>query len=233
MPTLPPAAVLTDIEGTTTPIAFVRDVLFPVARQRFPAWLAAHQDRPAVATELAEVRRLMPGQAELDTLLHWMDQDAKITPLKALQGMIWNEGYAEGALRGDLYPDVAPALRRWSAAGLRLYVYSSGSIEAQKLIFGHSVAGDLTGLFGGFFDTNVGGKREPQSYSRLCIATNVPPAELLFLSDIEAELDAAAAAGLRTCQLVRPRDGTKASLRHPVASDFGSVARQMGLPAAA
>jgi enolase-phosphatase E1 len=227
---LPPAAILTDIEGTTTPIAFVRDVLFPFARTRFPAFLAAHADMPEVAAHLAEVARMVPGQAPLDTLLHWMDQDAKVTPLKALQGLIWDAGYAEGVLKGAVYADVPGVLRRWKQSGLRLYVYSSGSVEAQKLIFGHSTAGDLSGLFSGFFDTRVGPKREPDSYVRLAIGINVPPVEVLFLSDVEAELDAAAVAGMRTCQLVRAEDGTVASDRHDVAVDFDEVVSRLGLP---
>ncbi len=227
---IPIAAVLTDIEGTTTRIAFVKDVLFPYARNRMAAFLAAHGDAPEVAAELAEVRRIAPGQSELDALLHWIDTDAKITPLKTLQGLIWNEGYADGSLQGDVYGDVAPCLRAWSNAGLRLAVFSSGSVAAQKLIFGHSVAGDLTGLFSGFFDTRVGGKREPDSYGRLAIAMGLPTAEVLFLSDVEAELDAAAAAGMRTCQLVRPEDGTVASDRHAAVPDFRAVAKLMELP---
>ena len=227
---LPTVAVVTDIEGTTTPISFVRDVLFPYARERLPALLAERAGESAIAAELAEVRRQAPGKPELETLLRWMDQDAKVTPLKALQGILWREGYAAGTLKGAVYPDVPPALARWKAAGLRLYVYSSGSVEAQKLIFGHSVAGDMTPLFSGFFDTRVGAKREPDSYARIAIGLGLPPAEVLFLSDIEAELDAAAAAGMCTCQLIRPQDGTAASERHPGAADFAEVARRMGLP---
>src|SRR5271168_2296762 len=123
---LPPGAVLTDIEGTTTPISFVRDVLFPFARERLPGFLAARAGDATVAGELAETRRLVPGKPELETLLGWMAADAKMTPLKALQGMIWHEGYLDGSLAGRIYPDVPPSLRRWSQAGLRLYVYSSG-----------------------------------------------------------------------------------------------------------
>lgn len=227
---IPLAAVLTDIEGTTTRIAFVKDVLFPFARERMADFLAAHGSEPEVAAELAEVRRLAPGQDELAALLHWIDTDAKVTPLKTLQGLIWNDGYASGTLRGDVYPDVAPCLHLWSKAGLRLAVFSSGSVAAQKLIFGHSVAGDLTGLFSGFFDTRVGGKRDPDSYGRLAIALGLPTAEVLFLSDVEAELDAAATAGMRTCQLVRAEDGTEASDRHAVAADFRAVGQLMELP---
>ncbi len=216
---LPVAAVVTDIEGTTTPIAFVRDTLFPYARARLA-------DALAMAPEItAEVAGMVPGKPPLETLLRWMDEDAKVTPLKALQGMIWNSGYADGSIKGALYPDVAPALRRWVRGGLRLHVYSSGSVAAQKLLFGHTVEGDLTGLFHGFFDTRVGGKREPESYDRICIGINVPTAEVLFLSDVEEELDAASVAGLRTCQLVRSEDGTVASDRHAVAANFPAVAK--------
>jgi enolase-phosphatase E1 len=217
---LPPAAIIIDIEGTTTPIAFVRDTLFPYARARMAAFL---ETAPALP-HLAEVERMVPGIPALETLLAWMDGDAKVTPLKDLQGLIWDEGYADGSLRGAIYPDVVPVLRRWQRAGLRLYVYSSGSVAAQKLLFGHSVAGDLTPLFQGFFDTNVGGKRERESYDRLCIAINAPPAEVLFLSDIEAELDAAAAAGVQTCQLARAEDGTMPSERHRSVASFTALA---------
>ncbi len=220
---LPPAAVLIDIEGTTTPVSFVHDKLFPYARAGMAAFLAERARDEAVAHELAEVRRMQPDAPELETLLAWMDRDAKLTPLKALQGMIWRAGYAAGDLQGELYPDVAPALRRWTTMGLRLFVYSSGSVEAQKLIFEHSVAGDLVPLFSGFFDTRVGGKRDAESYGRLAIGMNLPPIEVLFLSDVEEELDAAATAGLRTCQLVRENDGTVASDRHETARNFAEI----------
>ena len=224
------AGVLTDIEGTTTPIAFVKDVLFPFARERIGAFVSAHSMDREVAAELDEVRRLAPGEDPVAALRHWIDEDRKATPLKTLQGLIWNEGYAAGTLRGEIYADVAPALRAWHEAGLRLAVYSSGSVAAQKLIFGHSVAGDLTSLFAAFFDTRIGAKREPDSYDSIAIALSMPAAELLFLSDVEAELDAAQAAGLCTCQLVRPGDGTIASEAHPVAADFAEVAERFGLP---
>jgi enolase-phosphatase E1 len=224
---IPPAAILTDIEGTTTPISFVHRVLFPYARARLPQFCAQPH---AVLDAVAEQN---PGRPVLETLLAWMDADAKVTPLKTIQGLIWAEGYATGELIGDLYADVPPALRRWSKAGLRLYVYSSGSEASQKLIFGHTTEGDLTPLFQGFFDTRVGPKRESASYQAICRGANVAAAEFLFLSDIEAELDAAAAAGLRTCQLVRPQDATPASARHPNAGDFDAVAQKFKLPRSA
>jgi enolase-phosphatase E1 len=226
----PIAAVLLDIEGTTTPMAFVHEVLFPFARTAMPDFLARHGADAEVAAALAEVRRLAPGREPADVLTHWMDQDAKVTPLKTLQGLIWRQGYADGVLHGRLYPDVAPNLRRWSVAGLRLAVFSSGSSEAQRLLFTHSPDGDLSGLFSGFFDTRVGSKREAESYDRLAIALGLPAAELLFLSDVEAELDAAAAAGLRTCQLVRAADRTEPSDRHATAADFTAAGLIAGLP---
>jgi enolase-phosphatase E1 len=227
---LPLVAVVTSIEGTAIPLSHIRDVLFPFARARLPAFLAEHVADPAVAAELAEVRRLVPGRPEVQTLLHWMDQDAKVTPLKALQGMIWREGYADGGLTGAVYPDVPPVLRRWAAAGLRLCCFSHGSTEAQRLIFGHAAEGDLSGLFKGFFDTRVGTKRDPESFSRLAIGLGLPPAEILYVSDQDEELDAAAAAGMRTCQVVREGTGTVATDRHLAAADFPGVAKRMGLP---
>ena len=220
-----PQVVLLDIEGTTTSIAFVKDRLFPFAEAALDGFLAAHGGRPEVQAILAEV----PGPDRAATLRGWMAADAKVTPLKALQGLIWAEGYADGQIQGHLWPDVAAALRAWHAAGVRLAIYSSGSVAAQRDLFGHSEAGDLTPLLDGFFDTRVGGKREPASYAAIARALGVVPDAVLFLSDIAEELDAAVAAGMRVCQLVRPADGTVASLRHPAAADFPGVAGQFGL----
>jgi len=225
-----PAAVLTDIEGTTTSIAFVKDRLFPFAEAALDEFLRDHGTEPEVAAILDEVRAAAPGQAPVAALRAWMAADAKVTPLKALQGLIWRQGYLDGRLKGHLWPDVAPCLRAWAGGGVRLAVYSSGSVEAQRLLFGHSEAGDLTSLFTGFFDTRVGTKREAPSYAAIAAALSLPPGEILFLSDVAEELDAAAAAGLRTCQLVRAADGTRGSGRHPQAADFPEVGRQFGLP---
>ena len=216
-------AVLTDIEGTTTPIAFVRDTLFPFARERLPGFLAAHGDEPEVARLIADTRDLAPDRDPLTALLGWMDADAKVTPLKALQGLIWDEGYREGLLQGQLYSDVAPALRQMQQRGLKLYVYSSGSAHAQRLIFGHSVDGDLVPLFGGFFDTTVGGKRSAGSYHAIAAETGHLPAEILFLSDVAEELEAAGAAGLATMQLVREADGTVPDPGFEQAATFDTV----------
>jgi enolase-phosphatase E1 len=221
-----PRIVLTDIEGTTSAIAFVKETLFPFAEAALDGFLEAHGAGPEVAAILAEV----PGPDRRATLRRWMAEDAKATPLKALQGLIWRAGFEDGRLRGHLWPDVAPCLRAWHAAGIGLAVYSSGSAEAQRLLFGHSVAGDLVPLFRGFFDTRMGAKRDAASYARIAEALGEAPGAILFLSDVAEELDAARAAGLLTCQLVRPEDGTAASGRHPEARDFPGVAHRCGLP---
>ncbi|WP_263146207.1 acireductone synthase [Pseudomonas sp. RIT-PI-AD] len=205
---MPIKAILTDIEGTTSAVSFVFDTLFPYAAAHLPAFVRAHADEVEVASQLDAVRA-ESGEPDADTerlvriLLEWIAQDRKVTPLKALQGMVWAEGYQAGQLKGHVYPDAVEALQRWHAAGYRLYVYSSGSIQAQKLIFGCSQAGDLAPLFSGYFDTLSGGKREAASYERIVQAIGVLPAEVLFLSDILEELDAARLAGLHTCGLVR------------------------------
>ncbi|MBR0671230.1 acireductone synthase [Neoroseomonas soli] len=227
----PPACILTDIEGTTSAIAFVKETLFPFAAAELDAFLDARGTAPEVASILADVAAAAPGEDPRAALRRWMAEDAKVTPLKTLQGLIWRAGYEDGRIKGHLWPDVAPCLRAWAKAGLRLAVYSSGSVEAQKLLFGHSAAGDLVPLFSGFFDTRVGGKREAASYATIATGLNLPPDEVLFLSDVAEELDAAAAAGLATCQLVRAADGTRPSGRHPEAPDFAAIARRFGLPA--
>jgi enolase-phosphatase E1 len=222
--------VLTDIEGTTTAIAFVKDRLFPFAQAALDGFLDAHGEDPAVAAILADIRAAAPGEEPRAALRRWMAEDAKVTPLKALQGLIWEAGYADGRLRGHLWPDVAPCLRAWAGAGVRLAVYSSGSVAAQRLLFGYSEAGDLVPLFAGFFDTQVGGKRDAASYAAIAAALGTPPGDILFLSDVAEELDAAAASGLATCQLVRAADGTAPSGRHAEAPDFPAVAHRFGLP---
>ncbi len=218
--------VLTDIEGTTTAIAFVHATLFPFAAAAMEGFLRERREDP----EIADILRAVPGEDKLATLRGWMARDAKEGPLKALQGLVWRQGYADGRLRGHLWPDVAPHLRAWHAGGLRLAVYSSGSEGAQRLLFRHSEAGDLEGLFAGrFFDTRVGAKREPASYARIAAELGEAPPAILFLSDIAEELDAAARSGLATCQLVRPADGTVATGRHPAARDFAEVAQRFAL----
>jgi enolase-phosphatase E1 len=219
-------AVLTDIEGTTSSLSFVKDTLFPYARERMAAFIAAHAHEPAVAAPLDDVRREAGadlGNAGLvGQLVRWIDEDRKITPLKALQGMIWEAGYHNGDFTGHVYPDAVERLRHWHSRGLRLYVFSSGSVHAQKLLFGHSDAGDLTPLFSGYFDTTVGNKRDADAYRRIAADIGLPASEILFLSDIQEELDAAHAAGMPTVWLVRDRRPDPAA-GHPQVSDFRAI----------
>lgn len=217
-----PKAILTDIEGTTSSIAFVHEVLFPYARARIADYVAQHGEQ--VAPVLADLRAREGDLSEADCirqLLAWQDEDAKIGPLKALQGMIWADGYAQGTLKGHIYPDAVEGLRRWHAQGITLAVYSSGSVPAQKLLFGHSEAGDLTPLFSGWFDTGVGGKKEAPSYRAIAETLALPPAEILFLSDVPAELDAAQEAGLAVTLLAR--DGAPQTSPYPIATSFDTI----------
>ena len=235
-------AVLLDIEGTTTPIEFAYEVLFPYARSHVEEYLHTH-----ISSERNQddVRRLFrehtqdvqrgrrpPGwKDELPALqvqsvtayVHWlMDRDRKSTPLKSLQGRIWEAGFRNGELQGQVYPDVPAALERWHAAGLRVCIFSSGSVQAQKLIFAHS-SGDLSRFLHRHFDTTTGPKREPDSYRRISLDLELKPEEVLFLSDDAAELDAAAAAGMKTVQCVRPGvDGSEED-RHPRVRTFDAV----------
>jgi len=205
------STILTDIEGTTSSISFVRDVLFPYARAALPGFVREHGQQPEVRRWLDAVAIEISASACQDsviveTLQGWIDTDRKHTALKALQGMVWEAGYADGDFTAPLYPDVAPALRAWHAAGHRLAVYSSGSVPAQKLLFAHTDAGDLVPLFSGFFDTEVGGKREAASYHEIVRRLAQPAGEIVFLSDVVEELDAARDAGLRTVLLDRRED---------------------------
>jgi enolase-phosphatase E1 len=214
--TSPIRHVLLDIEGTTAPVRFVSETLFPYAAERMAGFLEARGEDGDVRELLAQVAQAWrddPNAAARELLhlaprdaspasrvlpyLRWLIQeDRKLTPLKDLQGLVWEEGYASGALQGPLYPDVAPALRRWREAGLGLAVYSSGSVRAQQLIYGHSNAGDLRGLFQHWFDTRIGSKQESTSYRQIVTHLEAPACSVLFISDSIPELMAAAASGL-------------------------------------
>ncbi|MCG8710711.1 acireductone synthase [Brenneria sp. 4F2] len=200
-------AVVTDIEGTTSDIRFVHNVLFPYARARLTQTVALEQNEE-IAQALATLRRelnqpLADREMLIAALNRLMDEDRKSPALKQLQGIIWRSGYLNGDFRGHVYPEVAARLADWRRQGLRLYVYSSGSVEAQQLLFGHSDAGDLRPLFSDYFDTGVGAKRETTSYQTIARSIGLPAGQLLFLSDIHQELDAAQQAGWHTCQLIR------------------------------
>jgi enolase-phosphatase E1 len=222
-------AIVTDIEGTTSSISFVKDVLFPYARERLPAYVETHADTPEMQHWLHEAAKEAgiveaPRQEVIELLLRWIDEDRKSTALKALQGMIWKDGYEDGDFQAHVYPEVAAKLHAWRADGLHLYVYSSGSVPAQKLFFRYSEAGDLTPLFSGYFDTETGPKREQASYEKIAAAIGEQPGHILFLSDIVEELDAARAAGLHTGWLLRAPLEIPSTPRHPAHRDFDTIA---------
>jgi enolase-phosphatase E1 len=203
-------AVLTDIEGTTSSISFVKDVLFPYARRQLPAFVREHGREPEVRRWLdaaaVDAGGICTDDTLVETLQGWIDTDYKHTALKALQGMLWADGYRNGDYAAHVYPDAVAALRRWHALGHALYVFSSGSVPAQKLLFGHTTAGDLLPLFSDYFDTEIGGKRDAESYRRIVSAIARPASEVVFLSDVVEELDAARDAGLDTVLLDRIED---------------------------
>lgn len=218
--------IVTDIEGTTSSLSFVHDVLFPYAREHMAKFVRCHAEAPAVVSLLNDVRLEAGEDLSIDgiikQLLDWIAQDKKITPLKALQGMIWEAGYKEGNFTGHVYDDAVEYLRKWHAQGIRLYVFSSGSVKAQQMLFGFSDAGDLTPLFSGYFDTSIGSKRETSAYQTIVSEIGLPATEVLFLSDIREELDAAKTAAMQTVWLVRDNE-PDATAAHYQAKDFSQV----------
>lgn len=239
-------AILLDIEGTTTPVTFVYDVLFPYARARLREFLHRHGSEPGIVEDMRALREKRareaadapawkddsPGafvESAAAFALWLMDGDRKSTPLKSLQGKIWEAGYRAGALRGEVYRDVPPALAHWRKQGRRIAIFSSGSVLAQKLLFAHSTAGDLTPLLDAHFDTSTGPKREAESYGRIAAALTLPPAKILFVSDVTAELDAAHEAGMTSVLCVRPAKSPRAqaspaeSPSHPVIHTFDEL----------
>ncbi len=237
MQTMRCAAIVTDIEGTTGSIAFVRTVLFPYATQHLAAYVTEHGSEPAVRTLLHDAAVLAAEPSASDErliaiLISWIAEDRKAPPLKTLQGLLWREGYERGAFAGHVYADAVAALRDWHAAGIPLYVYSSGSVAAQRLLFGYSTAGDLTSLFRGYFDTTIGPKTEIDSYRTIARDLAVPPAAIVFLSDSEGELDAARFAGFQTVRLLRPEDTPPDTItEHRRASSFAEIGVVLEQPA--
>jgi enolase-phosphatase E1 len=228
--------IVIDIEGTVSPVSFVKDVLYPYSRERIARFILRDEHPEPVRKVIdAAVKHAIRTFDDRHTYLlndiemayafeHWIDRDEKHTALKTIQGLIWKKGYADGTLVSELYPDVVPTLTAWKAAGYHLHIYSSGSIEAQQDFFQHTKEGDVRHFFEHYFDTTTGHKKEAASYTAILKALGVPMSEsqsVLFLSDIIAELDAAAAAGLRTTQLKRP-DNTML-LVHPQAADMTEV----------
>lgn len=224
-------AVLLDIEGTTTPIAFVHEVLFSYARSQVRRFLTKHFGSAELLADLQQLREEHatdvrqnlqppalveePRDAEIDSLaayISWLiDRDRKSTGLKSLQGKIWQQGYSDGTLKAELFADVRPALERWRRAALKISIFSSGSSFAQKLLFAHTAAGDLTDLIDNYFDTTLGSKTDVASYHRIASALNLPAQDILFISDVVPELDAAGAAGMQTLLCVRPGNHSQPS----------------------
>jgi enolase-phosphatase E1 len=212
-------AIVLDIEGTTTPIAFVYEVLFPFARQHLHDYLQDRQGSDELRDVIARLRHEWREEtapppwsdepanelSSAESYVEWlMDRDRKSPALKLLQGRIWELGYRSGVLKGDLYPDVVPAIERWRAFGVKVAIYSSGSEQAQRLLFAHTPAGDLTSLFEAFFDTHLGAKTSSASYRRIGEVLDCSTDRLIFVSDAGAEIDAARAAGCHTVLCVRP-----------------------------
>ena len=233
--------ILTDIEGTTSSISFVKDVLFPYAAEHLPQYVRDHINDDAVKAALQQTAELAAEDGEnlsnddiadntdalIEKLLQWIAEDRKATPLKALQGLIWKTGYENGDYQAHMYPDATEYLKKWHDSGLPLYVYSSGSVKAQELFFGYSQDGNLLPLFKGHFDTLVGGKRETQSYLNILTElqkthTGLKAADVLFLSDIKEELDAAKEAGMQTVWLVR-KDDIPAEPEHKAVKSFAEI----------
>ena len=222
-----PRAVVLDLEGTITPIAFVRDTLFPYARERLPSFLRSHSAETRVKALLGDIAALNGGAPpEVETairqLLAWSDADAKIPPLKSLQGMIWEEGFTNGTFSAPLYTEVAPTLKTWHSRGIALYIYSSGSVEAQRLLLRHTSAGDLSSLIRGYFDATIGPKLLPASYRSLQGLIGFESRDILFLSDHPGEVHAARQAGWQAVLI--ERDGPVKDRVPPTAAEFTQLA---------
>lgn len=221
--------ILTDIEGTTTSVNFVYEVLFPYFKNHFQDFLekeghteiVLHQFELVKKTILEEENRVIGHEEVIKILYHWVEKDRKHPALKNLQGMVWKEGYEKGELKGHIYEDVPPAFEKWKNLGITIGIYSSGSVEAQKLIFGSSIFGDLCIYLSHYFDTAVGAKRESSSYQKIQEELKIPSEEILFVSDVEAELDAAKEVGFQTIQLIRP--GTNPGSRHHKVESFKEI----------
>lgn len=228
--TIPPvSAVVMDIEGTTSAARHVYDVMFPYARAHMRSWIEQHPDDPVTHAAVADVAaQLGVPPTDLDAIVgqltSWIDDDVKAAPLKAIQGQVWEQGYARGELTSHMFDDVAPALRTWREAGLVLVIYSSGSVAAQKALFAHAPQGDLDALIDANFDiTTAGPKRESASYQRIAESLGLSPERLLFLSDIQAELDAARTAGWQTVGVLRPGESQATAGDPPVVAGFAEL----------
>jgi enolase-phosphatase E1 len=220
-------AIVTDIEGTTSSIDFVHQVLFPYSTKALPQYLRDCADRPEIAKIIEEVRQEvnLPNATidrVIEILLNWIKEDRKITPLKTLQGFIWEDGFQNGEFKSHLYEDAYLNLQRWHQNNIKLFVFSSGSVKAQKLLFGNSEYGDLTYLFDDYFDTNIGSKKEVVAYQNIADKIKIDPSKILFLSDVIAELDSAKAVGYQTILLAR-QTNFQVESNHQVISNFDEI----------
>lgn len=227
-------AVVMDIEGTTSAARHVYEVLFPYAREHMADWVAEHGSEPTTAAALGEVADGL-GVSVDDTativgqLTAWIDDDVKAAPLKTLQGLIWEQGYARGELTSHVFEDVVPALETWSDDGATLAIYSSGSVAAQRSLFANAPQGDLNGLIEANFDiTTAGPKREADSYRQIAEALGMAPADLLFLSDVQAELDAAREAGWQVVGLLRDGESQATATGDPHVASFADIHVSVG-----
>ncbi len=203
-------AILLDIEGTVAPISFVKDVLFPFSKERMEGFVREHIEKPEIKQTIEEVKKIEGKELSLEevieTLKRWIDEDKKITPLKDIQGFIWEEGFKSGKIKALLYEDAYKKLLQWKEKGIPMYIYSSGSVKAQKLFFSHTQHGNILDFFSGHFDTKIGNKKEKQSYERISKEIGLKPEEILFLSDNPEEIKAAAQAGMKAVRVVRKND---------------------------
>ena len=217
-------AILLDIEGTTTPIAFVHDVLFSYARDHVREFLAENSAAEDIALLREEQAADVSDAPEsIEEYVEWLIKlDRKSTALKSLQGKIWRQGYEDGSLKSQVFADVAPAFERWRDRGLKIGIFSSGSVLAQQLLFAHTEVGDLTPFIDSYFDTNVGKKGEAESYRKIAEAMGIEPQQILFISDVTAELDAANQAGMKTLLSIRPGNSEQPQL-YPSIRTFDSI----------
>lgn len=217
--------ILLDIEGTVSPLAFVQDMMFPYARQRAGEYLATHWGAAVIAQlarDAGETAFATPAEAEA-AVQRLMDADAKVTGLKQLQGMIWEEGFRNGELRSRIFDDVPHALAEWCRKGHEIRIYSSGSVHAQKLFFAHTKRGDLTVHFSGYYDTTTGPKRESASYVAIAADCSLPVEQILFISDVVEELNAARNAGMFTALALRPGNPPAPQHDHPAITSFSDI----------
>ncbi len=223
-------AVVTDIEGTTTPISFVKNVLFLYSKKKLADFLRRNWNKPHVKEIIEDLSMRIACNLDMNNAIslisNLIDTDRKETPLKELQGLIWEEGYISGDIKGRVYSDAYDVLRDWKSRGISIYVFSSGSVRAQRLLFSHTQYGDMTHIFSGYFDTKVGGKCNPESYRKISQIVGYPPHHILFLSDVEEELDSAAEAGMKTIRFLREEDYPNMQnieSKHPVVHSFYEI----------